>query len=178
MSKRDKYVSIQEPNIINILAQTIKQRTKGNNNINIFCIGTNKYVWDSLGPLTGSMLKSCPQLKNVKIIGTMDNAAHAMNMYERMMEIDKDAFVIAVDACVGTKIKTIGITNNPIEPGKALGKNICKVGDLSVLGTLLSYDELNMFMENEINMNEKHIAEIYMSARIISQSLCKAIAGL
>lgn len=178
MLKRDKYISIQKPNIVNILAQNVKQRIKDNNNkknINIFCIGTNRCLWDSLGPLTGSMLKNCPELKGVKVIGTMDYTAHAMNINERLMEVDKDAFVIAIDACVGKNAKTIGISNKPIEPGKALGKDISSVGDLSLLGILYSYDDFNMFMANEMHVGEKLMAEIYMSARIISQSLLRAI---
>lgn len=174
MWKRIKYISIQEPNIINILTQTIKQKIKGKSNINIFCICTNKYLWDSIGPLTGSMLRRFPEMDNIKVIGTMDDAAHGMNMYDRLKELDNDAFVIAVDVCVGVKIKTIGVSNNPIEPRKALGDGICKVGDLSLLGILFSHDELNMFMANKLNVNE-YLSEIYMSARIISQSIRKAI---
>ena len=44
----------------------------------IVCIGTDKHVWDSLGPMVGSMLQDY----NIKVYGNLNNPITAMNVEE------------------------------------------------------------------------------------------------
>lgn len=103
----------------------------------IVCIGTDKVIYDSLGPLVGTLLKE----KNFKypVYGTLDQPIHAMNTCENMNVIQNEmpnAKIIGIDACVGEydQIGTIKIREAPISPGKGVGKELPLIGEMSIVG--------------------------------------------
>lgn len=75
----------------------------------LVCIGTDRSTGDALGPLVGTKLEQI-DIKNLQIFGTLDEPVHALNLEEKIQNIQKEhptAFIIAVDACLG-KSQNIG----------------------------------------------------------------------
>lgn len=107
-------------------------------------IGTDRCIGDSLAPLVGTLLKDT----KIKITsyGDLDYPIHAVNMQDRINKINeehKDSFIIAIDACLGTTENngSIIICNGPLSPGKGIGKDLPKVGDVSIKGIIGKRDE-------------------------------------
>ncbi|HHW57508.1 MAG TPA: spore protease YyaC [Clostridia bacterium] len=110
------------------------------------CIGTDKFITDSLGPIVGNLLiKSLPS--NYYIYGTLKSPVHAMNLEENIKYIKKrhpHSKIIAIDASLGDKenIGKIAIKKAPLYPGKGVGKILPPVGDISIVGIVEVYDSL------------------------------------
>ena len=69
----------------------------------IVCIGTDKCIVDSLGPLTGTLLSK--ENLTVDIYGTLDRPVHALNINEYVKIIRNKNYdrIIAIDACLSNK---------------------------------------------------------------------------
>ncbi len=124
-----------DKNTISTLSNYISE-ILGDNTI-IVCIGTDRCIGDSLGPIVGTLLKR----NNFRypVYGTLKSPIHAMNLKEeldRIHDIHKDPYIIAIDACLGDEsyIGNIQIRYGPIYPGKGVGKRLPTVGDLSIVG--------------------------------------------
>ena len=99
--------------------------------IYIACIGTDRSTGDSYGPLVGTLLTKA-NVKNV--IGTLEDPLHAVNLDERIGEIPKGRYVIAIDACLGqaSSVGTIKAKCGAIMPGAGVGKSLPSVGDMHI----------------------------------------------
>lgn len=136
----------------------------------VLCIGTDKYIGDCLGPLTGSLL-----LKkdfNTKVFGTLKNPVHAMNIKSVATEIQKnykDHSIIAIDACLGIKeyIGSIQVKPGAIHPGKGVGKKLPPVGDLSIVGIVETSENSSILPLYNIRLGL-----IMEMAEVISDALC------
>lgn len=131
---REKYEAV---NTINNYLRTYFKNNKKLDDIIIIGIGTDKCIGDCLGPLVGTILKR--KNFNFSVYGTLKRPLHALNLKDRLRTINAkhpNAFIIAVDACLGEdeNIGTVQIRNGPIDPGKGVGKNLPSVGDLSIIG--------------------------------------------
>lgn len=103
----------------------------------ILCIGTDRCIGDSLGPLTGTILErsNAP----FPVYGTLKKPIHALNLSSSLTEIKEihpDHLMIAVDASLGNEdeIGNIIIRKGPLYPGKGVGKKLPASGDLSIVG--------------------------------------------
>lgn len=99
------------------------------------CIGTDRSTGDSLGPLTGTFLEQ----EGYEVLGTLHDPVHAVNLkskLELIVEKYPNHFVIAIDACLGLSfnIGEIKIEVGSLMPGKAVGKDLPPVGDVSIKG--------------------------------------------
>lgn len=145
----------------------------------IACIGTDRSTGDSLGPLVGSFLSH--KLKSPFFVyGTLDDPIHAVNLQEKLEEIHtrhENAFIIAVDACLG-RLKNVGsvqINQGPLKPGAGVNKKLPEVGDMHINGIV----NVSGFMEFFVLQNTRlslvmkmaqTIAEsIYMSSQILEK---------
>lgn len=134
----------------------------------LVCIGTDKHVWDSLGPMVGSMLeKDC----DIKIYGNLNDPVTAINVENLKHEIDKIHFndlVIAIDIAVTKKIelsKMIYVRRGGLKPGIGVGiKDLSPIGDYSIL-----------YYVYEGNMNNKRIRNPYNGALEIVKIIKKII---
>lgn len=112
------------------------------NNAAIVCIGTDKCIIDSLGPLTGTLLKK----ENIKadIYGTLEKPVHAMNIDEYIKNLRSKDYdcIIAVDASLSNKKNQgiIEVRKGSISPGKGIGKFLPEIGDISIIGIVNSGD--------------------------------------
>lgn len=138
--------------------------------LTFFCIGTDRSTGDALGPLTGSHLAES-LLFPFHVVGTLENPLHALNLKQRLderLEMDPSTFIVAIDACLG-KSDSIGqllFHKGPLYPGKAVGKELPPVGNLSIKGVV----NISGFMEQAVLQSTRLHLPFEMS-RIISRSL-------
>lgn len=111
------------------------------------CIGTDRSTGDSLGPLVGTSLKKL----GYNVFGTLEEPLHAQNLATNLDYIKHEGnpgLVIAIDACLG-KIDSIGtilLEPGPLKPGSGVQKDLCPVGDISILGIV----NLGGFLELQV----------------------------
>ncbi len=136
----------------------------------IFCIGTDKDIWDCLGPMTGSMLASlCPE---AIIVGSLEKPVTAKNIGSeafRMGTQYPDLPVLAVDASA-SKLEhagTVIFKEGSIIPGRAVNKRLPAVGDYSI--TAIVDHQGENWAEN------KSIKPVYYMAGLISTALSQWI---
>lgn len=133
------------------------------------CIGTDNHVWDSLGPMVGSMIKD--KVGNIKVYGDLNNPVTTINVDNIKETLDIDypiATIVVIDIAVSTKInlnKSIFIKKGGVKPGLGVGvKNLKRIGDYSILYYVFDED-----------MNNKRIRLPYNGAleivKIIEQIL-------
>ncbi|GAA0744355.1 spore protease YyaC [Clostridium oceanicum] len=122
----------------------------------IVCIGTDRCIGDSLGPLVGSMLRS----KNfpLHVYGTIDNPIHALNIEEKISQIKNrhpNSNIIGIDACLGDKCKIgeLQVRDYPVHPGKGVGKSLPNIGEVSIIGIVDSHENNELFHSNTIRLS-------------------------
>lgn len=164
-------INMNDNKSIEYLASHLKRLLKDGQKISILCIGTDRIIPDSLGPMIGTILSENMLLDDIKIIGTLESPLHALNMKKRIKsELEQDQLVIAIDANKGNRVGEIQVIDKPIYPGKGLFKKLPQVGDISIVGTTLEKDELNDMYDHKIRLGD-----IYRMAKTISSSLSLAI---
>ncbi|OPJ56062.1 spore protease YyaC [Alkalithermobacter paradoxus] len=147
-------VNYKDENCVSILTELLK--TIITNKTVIICIGTDRCIGDSLGPIIGTMLKNSDY--KYPVYGTLESPIHALNIYESLKEIREkhpDGMFIALDACLGDKenIGNIQIRKGPILPGKGVGKTLPQIGDYSIVAIVDQIDEDIKFTFNNIRLN-------------------------
>lgn len=113
----------------------------------ILCIGTDRSTGDSLGPLTGTKLRSFNPYPH--IYGTLDNPVHASNLQDSIQSIQTkfdNPFIIAVDACLGRleNVGCVSLGRGSLKPGAAVNKDLPSVGNAYVTGIV----NVSGFMEH------------------------------
>ncbi|MGG0217455.1 spore protease YyaC [Bacillus mycoides] len=136
----------------------------------LVCIGTDRSTGDALGPLVGTKLKQI-DIKNLQVFGTLDEPIHALNLEEKIQNIQKEnpaSFIIAVDACLGKSqsIGSITTGKGPSKPGAAMNKKLPEIGDLHIHGIV----NLNGFMEFFVLQNTR-LSLVMKMADVIAQSI-------
>ena len=122
MTSYEKYVSV--------LKRKINNKRE---NLLFVCIGTNKVVYDSIGPLVGSYL--IKQIDENMVIGHMKktfcNKIDFIYNYPKII----GKFVVAIDVAVAKNKEheeEIFISDNPIVMGLALKRNKGIVGNVGI----------------------------------------------
>ena len=117
--------------VLSSMLETIPQNV---DNIAYACLGTDRMIGDSLGPIVGSMLAS----NGLKVYGTIEDPMHALTIRKHMHDMKEDEveFVVAIDASIGSyeKIYKISFMNKPIKPGAGASKILPEVGNVSIIG--------------------------------------------
>ncbi|WP_300261688.1 spore protease YyaC [Clostridium sp.] len=144
----ENYLAYYE--ISNFLKNHIDEKTI------IVCIGTDKCIGDCLGPLVGTLLKN--KFFPLTVFGTLDSPIHALNLDKKITEILKSYpgyKIIAIDACLGDpkSIGEIHIRNEPVYPGKGVGKTLRSVGDISIIAIVDSYENIDSFTSRPIRLS-------------------------
>ncbi len=104
----------------------------------LLCIGSDRSTGDSLGPLIGHKLENT-LTQRVLVYGTLKRPVHAMNLCEvlrRIAMFHPDAFVIAIDASLGSNchVGYVTLSDTSLRPGLGVQKNLPAVGDLCITG--------------------------------------------
>ncbi len=143
------------------------------------CIGTDKFIGDCLGPITGTFL----QKLNLShpIYGTLENPVHAVNLTRTVIEV-KARYpkykIVAIDACLGAEegIGCIQAREGCIQPGRGVGKKLLPVGDLSIIGIVDSFSESgdsnynNYFLSHNVRLSL-----VMKMAEVITKSIYTAV---
>lgn len=140
----------------------------------VFCIGTDRYIGDCLGPLTGTFLSKLGLC--IPIFGTLDNPIHAVNLPKSIYDIKKNYphhKIIAVDACLGNEdsIGSIQIKSGPIHPGKGVGKRLPPIGDISIVG-IVDSSEAGEFL----SMHNIRLSLVMKMAEVITRGIYTAFS--
>jgi putative sporulation protein YyaC len=129
-------------NEFSTILYNLKMDTPYSNYI-FLCIGSNKIIGDTYGPLVGQKLKE--NLKNmynnIEVYGTLDEPISAINIEQcvkQIYDIYKNPCIIAIDSALGTqeKIGKIYVSNKKLECGRGVGKRSILVGDISIKGVV------------------------------------------
>lgn len=101
------------------------------------CIGSDRSTGDSLGPLVGYKLQHSSAER--RLLGTLEQPVHAINLEETMNRIRtdyKDHVVVAIDASIGRHehIGYITVGLGSLRPGLGVRKNLGAVGDIFITG--------------------------------------------
>lgn len=153
----------------NLLKQTITS-----SELVVVCIGTDRSTGDALGPLVGSLLTR-QLVPNLRVYGTLDDPVHALNLQEKMNEIQQAHprdLILAVDACLG-KLKSVGCIEcgiGPVKPGAGVNKSLPEVGQVHVTGVV----NVAGFMEYLVLQNTR-LSLVMKMAEVISASIERAI---
>lgn len=105
----------------------------------VLCIGSDRVTGDCLGPLVGQMLTE--KRAAAYVYGTLEKPVTALNLKDAIAHIRKthgERKILAIDSSVGRPddIGKIRIAFGSIAPGSADGKNLPKVGDVSITATV------------------------------------------
>ena len=100
------------------------------------CIGDPSHMWDSYGPMVGSLLS---QEENILCFGNVENPVNANNI-ELTVKAIKHAhpndIIVAIDAaltCDPSKEGNVNIHDYGVIPGGAFDRGLDRVGDYSIL---------------------------------------------
>jgi putative sporulation protein YyaC len=136
--------------------------------IAFLCIGSDRAIADSLGPLVGTMLKE----NNLPypVYGTLKAPVHALNLEATLEEIRhglSDHLLIVLDACIGQEeeVGTVFLKNGPLHPGLAIGNSLPPVGDFHLIA-VVNYQDKNGF---ENYLTDTRLFTIYDMAKKTSE---------
>ncbi len=104
----------------------------------ILCIGTDRIIGDSLGPMVGSMLQK-ESGGILPVYGTLQHPVHALNLNQINDQIKKkhpDRIVIAIDASLGDRheVGSVYVRSGGLHPGAGVSKTLPSTGDISITG--------------------------------------------
>ncbi len=121
----------------------------------VVCIGTDRSTGDCLGPLAGSQLVRLTD-NTIKVYGTLDHPVHATNLQLTLTQVNKanpNAFIIAVDACLGhlDSVGCINLAKGALKPGAGVHKSLPAVGEAYLTGIV----NVGGFMEYLVLQNTR-----------------------
>ena len=139
--------------------KTLKSELDVDSEVIFFCIGTDRVIGDSLGPIIGSLL--IDRFGRDKVCGDLYNNITFENIEEKINEIkinNKKTYIVAIDAALSTD-ENIGkiFIDDGINFGNCLGKNINKIGDLGikvVVGKDYNDPKLNFYCLQNIPLSK------------------------
>lgn len=148
-------------------------------NIVILCVGTDKLVGDSIGPIVGQKLtRLLNKKKNVKIYGNTKknlNLKNAKQVVEEVSDVYPEPFIITIDATLGPKetIETIRISKGKIKIGEALGHSIEYFSNINIKAIVGEYQK--NIKENFNTLNEVERKSIQRLANQITYQVCQIV---
>ena len=141
----------------------IQKKIKDFSQVVFLCIGTDKVIGDSIGPLVGSKLQELIRdynIFNIDIYGSLKSNVNYINIENIIKKINKyytDACIIVIDSALSKKenIGKIYVSNTKTVLGKGLNKNKIQIGDISikaVVGKDLKIPKYNFKNLQEISL--------------------------
>lgn len=168
----------------------ILKNNKRNKNLIFLCIGTNKVIGDSIGPLVGTNLKR--DFKNnmkfkedynievncIKIFGDMINNVSYNNIEENIQNIKntiQDSYVIVIDSALSTEnnIGKIFVYNKGLKYAESLKRDKEIIGDMSIK-VVVGKNAQNRFKNFKILKNISS-QRVIMLSNIVSKGIIDAM---
>ncbi len=126
----------------------------------LLCVGSDLAIGDSLGPLTGTLLRRRNGAFRGYVYGTLRApvTAKEVNCAEEFLKrTHPNSKIIAIDAAVGeeSEIGLVKLVDAPLRPGSGANKRLNPIGDVSILGILarktgFSYSQLHLTRLNTV----------------------------
>ena len=146
----------------------------------ILCIGSDLAVGDSLGPITGTLVRKKISGFEAYVYGTLSNPVTAKEvkyLNDFLSKTHPKSKIIAIDAAVGEDgdVGIIKITDGSLRPGSGANKRLGKVGDVSVLGIVAKKSAFSYSLLNLTRLNMVYaMSEIISGAisMLVSQKMC------
>lgn len=120
----------------------VLKRNKDNKKIIFLCIGTNKVIGDSIGPIVGTNLINnlkCTEdfnfeNSNIKVIGDMSNNISYNNIEDNMKKLAGNNFIIVIDSALSSEnnIGKIFIHDRGLKYAESLKRKNNVIGDVSI----------------------------------------------
>ena len=141
----------------------------------ILCIGTDRVCGDALGPLIGTMLTDRFNTPSF-VYGTLASPVTALNLNTAVDFIKSrhpSSPVIAIDSCVGkaSEIGKIRLFYGGIKPGLATGKDLPRVGDISITATVAQSG-------NENSLFKVSLSLVYELSLAVAKAIDQALYSL
>ncbi|MCM1042683.1 MAG: spore protease YyaC [Corallococcus sp.] len=141
---------------------------------NVFvCIGTESVISDSLGPQVGEIINE--NADRAYVYGLPQKNITAQNLercFDAIRILHQNSKIAVIDAAVGSKnqIGEIQIDDMGIYPGAATGKNLKKVGDVSIVGVVAQTDMTDFY-----SADKSKRSFVKQLAQVIGQSIVNAV---
>lgn len=142
----------------------------------ILCIGSDRSTGDSLGPLTGKILKE----KNIPypVYGTLKDPVHALNIktvLKKIKDTHHEPFIFGIDACLGDErqIGYILIREGSFIPGNAVNRVLPSVGDYHLKAIVNTLDPLTPVH----SLNSTRLYMVLKLAEIIAEIISRVAAN-
>lgn len=174
-------VHMDSPEAAQVIGQALLQtgvnRVRSADGIVLLCIGTDRSIGDSLGPLVGSYLTQ-EEAEGFTVLGTLDNPVHAGNLVEALDWIEcsfRQPLVVAVDACLG-RTESIGmltVSKGSLRPGAGVNKSLPAVGDLHLTGVV----NVGGFMEYFVLQNTR-LSLVMRMAKVAASGIGQGLRSL
>ena len=145
------------------MVEELRRKLKGRTPV-ILCIGSDKFIFDSLGAIVGHMLVAA-KIK-AYVYGTLEKPVNALNLkgiYGFIRKKHVGSPVLAVDSCIGSKVGKIALSG-AICPASARGVDMGLIGDVSITAVTGSA------MDNSVALGD-----VYRLAEKIVEVITKAI---
>lgn len=135
------------------------------------CIGSDRHILDSFGPLTGSLLKD--KIPHLNVYGTLQAPLHARNLVSSLPSIYRlypARMEVAIDASLGNEkdLGVIRIRQGPLLPGKAMSKRLPPLGHISITGIVGTHSD-----KKHLPSNSGSLSPVYGMAWAVSEAVWK-----
>jgi putative sporulation protein YyaC len=112
----------------------------------------------------------------IKVYGTLQSPVHALNLNSVMQAIEESftsPYIIAVDACLGTHIGCVALSEGGLVPGAGVNKMLTpsSIGQLSITGIVGSCHGNTLNTLSTVRLNS--VVEL---AEIISEAIVKSLS--
>ena len=151
------------------VVQALKEYNRENAAPIVVCVGSDLVVGDSLGPLVGTFLRQ--RNAGAYIYGTLNQpiTSQEVEYVKRYLkQLHPKSMVIAVDAAVGEAgdVGLIKTTDKGLKPGLGVDKNLCEIGDVSIVGVVAvkSFKNYQLF-------NLTRLSLIYRMAETVAKAI-------
>lgn len=146
-------------------------------NIVFLCIGTNKIIGDSIGPIVGTNLKNklLPSNK-INVIGDMKNNIVYNNIENTVKNINEKDLVIVIDSALSEdeNIGQIFVHNRGVKYAESLNRKNSVIGDMSIK-VVVGKNTKNE-MKNFNILRNTSISRIVKLSNIVSNGIIEAIS--
>ena len=152
---------------VNDFAKVLREKTNSLelSKLIFLCIGTDKIIGDSFGPLVGYKLQKLYQNEsNIEVIGTLNNIISMKNIskiIDNIYSTYEEPFLIAIDAAFSNK-KSIGeriVSEKRMNIGGSFNRNSFYVGNMSIKGVVskdLKNPRYNFKLLQNINLRTNY----------------------
>ena len=133
------------------------------------CVGSDKFVMDSLAPMVGEILKKEYNI-NAYVYGGLDYNINAENLSQAVNYIETihaNSFVVLIDATLGESLGKVKITSGSFA---GLGRQlpIRKIGTISILGIVGK-------KSRDFNLNSTRLKVVVDMSRFIAKACYLAV---